>query len=133
MIEKSEKGGDEYDTAYSQCSFANQKYRRDNSPEVLELDDDDPPPMESVLDFQAYTWKYDGHFEKVTQRRKKVIAGDRNDIYRVQDLPIYPLMYAASGTEDRLRRRGHMFWACRHQSYISYSGWDYNHTELMVS
>lgn len=81
------------------------------------------PVGTSTIFLDCWSWGYDG----CDLRRKSAsltIMRPPQDIVSIQDLEVYPLQYANSGEVDRLRARGLKFWGLRHQSFVTYSGWD---------
>ncbi|GKT50085.1 uncharacterized protein ColSpa_10266 [Colletotrichum spaethianum] len=71
---------------------------------------------------QVEFWEFDGSFHNKTTRQalEYVPVELRTTEFDIVNLPIYPARFAEKSIVEGLRRRGEMFWACRHQKYVSY-------------
>ncbi|KAF4828978.1 ATPase family AAA domain-containing protein 3 [Colletotrichum tropicale] len=80
-------------------------------------------------DFQAVisvsAWEYRGEFYRIHQdvMINKLPKAAKDGSFSIETLaPVYPSEYTSQETLQALRKRGHMFWKCRHQNYVS-SSW----------
>lgn len=82
------------------------------------------PTSETLpLDLDCVFWDYDGHFHKeYVNLRVRWPAENDTDVIKITDLSTFPLRFDTSNLEDKLRKRGKMFWKCRHAQFVSYSG-----------
>ncbi|KAI9738381.1 MAG: hypothetical protein M1834_008884 [Cirrosporium novae-zelandiae] len=78
------------------------------------------------LSVSASSYHFDGVFEKVSTRLTLSYGDTKRKYMPIQELAVYPLQHAEDGLEDYLRGRGEKFWRCRHQNYVSYTGWDFD-------
>jgi len=64
------------------------------------------------------SWSFDGNF----QRNETVLEIDElpslSEPFNIRSLKIYPLKFADEETQQLLRTRGEMFWACRKRAYV---------------
>lgn len=78
-----------------------------------------PLPNPAYLILHCWAWNFDGKFYR-QKHDLTVLWPSRSDQIAITDLVVYPLRYAGEGFEDKLRRRGNTFWACRKRKYVSY-------------
>ncbi|KAF6808464.1 AAA family ATPase [Colletotrichum sojae] len=71
----------------------------------------------------ATTWDFSGTFQKVeeTIAVEDLPEAESNGSFLIQDLVVYPMEYASKDVVEALRKRGQMFWKCRHRNYVSSS------------
>jgi hypothetical protein len=74
---------------------------------------------QQTLELDCWSWEYDGNFFR-NYTTIRIVWPSRSKQVAIADLPVYPLRYAANGTETKLRERGHTFWSCRRQKYVNY-------------
>jgi hypothetical protein len=85
---------------------------------------DHPPGSGSTpLLLQMWSWAFDDG----TFRQKGIemlldwpSSAALDDAVKITNLDIYPLRYADSSVEKRLKARGEVFWSCRKQSVVAY-------------
>ncbi|KAK1983518.1 ATPase [Colletotrichum cereale] len=72
---------------------------------------------------KASLWEFHGSFQRVqlTLPIAELPTADPDGAFSIEDLPVYPMDYASNGTVEGLRKRGRMFWKCRHRNYVSSS------------
>lgn len=77
------------------------------------------------FEFNAWSWAFDGSFEKRRITEKiQLQVGDEDDEVRIADLNYFPLRFDGSGLHELLEERGKMFWKCRTKHFVSYSDED---------
>jgi hypothetical protein len=71
------------------------------------------------LQFACTSWTFDQVFKQRTL--SITVQWPRGqDCIPITALKIYPLRYDTSGLEERLRKRGEQFWACRQKAFVGY-------------
>jgi hypothetical protein len=79
------------------------------------------------VSISASHWIFTDWFYKTTERLPvaltKAVAGETAE-FNIRDLELYPLRYATPEVKEALRKRGRMFWRCRHRNYIRYNAND---------
>ena len=71
------------------------------------------------LELNCISWSFDEVFKK--QSIVHTVAWPSSDgLIAITSLEIFPLRYDTSGLENRLRKRGEQFWACRKRAFVSY-------------
>lgn len=71
------------------------------------------------LSITCWNWQYDGIFRRKGTTRK-ITWPSYDDQIPISRLPLYPLRFDTSGLEQRLRKRGELFWDCRKRKFVSY-------------
>jgi len=90
------------------------------------------PQWEAGMSF--FSWILDKSFRKVHWTMDTKFPWDHQDkVVSITELDVYPFRYATTETKELFQRRGRMFWDCRSQKHIEYSGWDSSHREHFVS
>ncbi|KAK6527284.1 hypothetical protein TWF281_010472 [Arthrobotrys megalospora] len=83
------------------------------------------------LTLTAWSWRFNGLFQKSKQElyidAEELFAD--SDTIDINELPYYPIKYAAPDSKRFLEERGMAFWRCRNQRFVSYSGWDSDNNE----
>ncbi|KAI1359949.1 hypothetical protein F5Y08DRAFT_62021 [Xylaria arbuscula] len=65
-------------------------------------------------------WIFDGNFKQEhTHFTINEFPSDAEEL-PIQDLSLYPARFAKNEDLDAIRRRGRMFWKCRHRNYVCY-------------
>jgi len=128
IVEKNGEGDEAYDNTYLQISWP---VKKETSQPIS--GNEDESTLATEISFYAHTWKFDGHFSKATEEKGIGQSLVSDDTYLIRSMAAYPTRYAGERTKERLLRRGQMFWDCRFRRYVSYCGWDYNHSEYTVS
>ncbi|KAF2113907.1 hypothetical protein BDV96DRAFT_661132 [Lophiotrema nucula] len=78
-----------------------------------------PAPNKDLILRQCWSWDFDGKFHRI--EKDFVVKWQAvSDIVPISDLQIYPLRFDKTGLQERLRRRGIDFWACRWRKFVSY-------------
>ncbi|KAM0424533.1 hypothetical protein ACHAPT_010249 [Fusarium lateritium] len=82
-----------------------------------------PLPGSDPIKLDCETWVFDGRFS--IQTKTTTISWPKDDLdldkIQIQTLAAFPLRLDRSGLEQRLRRRGEIFWSCRTRRFISYT------------
>lgn len=90
-------------------------------------------PMEVVgISFDAETWEFDGNFRTRRTTIDVIYGKASTPVNSIDKLKAYPLRYAPSKVEEKIRKRGETFWACRNHQYITYSGMNYTNDNKFV-
>lgn len=76
-----------------------------------------------VWSVSSHSYTYAGHFV----RTEKTIAlsfetETKDEEVEISSLNLVPLQYASKEVQERLARRGKMFWKCRNRQLVSYEG-----------
>ncbi|KAF6822948.1 AAA family ATPase [Colletotrichum plurivorum] len=84
---------------------------------------DSPTESSFSARIDATTWDFTGTFQKIeeTIAVEELPEAESDGSFLVQDLVAYPMEYASKDTVGALRKRGQMFWKCRHRNYVSSS------------
>ncbi|KAJ0163707.1 hypothetical protein CTA2_2540 [Colletotrichum tanaceti] len=80
----------------------------------------DPKNFRAAILVEA--WEFDGSFHKTASRWPLEYApvDSWSGSFDITSLSVYPARFAKDSVVEGLRKRGKMFWACRHQKYVSY-------------
>lgn len=80
-------------------------------------------------------WEFDGSFHKAVSRWLLDYApvDSWSESFNITSLSVYPARFANKSVVEGLRGRGKMFWACRHQKYVSYVKDTYGGAHPVVS
>ncbi|KAK5625849.1 hypothetical protein RRF57_001565 [Xylaria bambusicola] len=76
-------------------------------------------------------WIFDGKFERMNKQFLLDQPPSLTRKFPIQDLSIYPARFADKHNVDAIRRRGKMFWKCRHRNYVCYKDTELNSTHSM--
>ncbi|KZL65862.1 AAA family ATPase [Colletotrichum tofieldiae] len=70
---------------------------------------------------KASFWEFRGSFRRVQVSLSitEIPKVDSDGSFFIEDLSVYPMEYASEGIVETLRKRGRMFWKCRHRNYVS--------------
>ncbi|KAL4910568.1 P-loop containing nucleoside triphosphate hydrolase protein [Aspergillus multicolor] len=84
------------------------------------------PPKSGIapLTLSLWSWEFeDGVFRQgeFEMRLDWPASAAADSAVPITSLEIYPLRYAASGVEKRLKARGELFWRCRKQCFVAYN------------
>lgn len=79
-----------------------------------------PAPKICPIQLKCHTWTFDGLFKREEKTITVDWTAEMPDEIDIESLPVYPLEYDQSGLEERLRKRGEIFWQCRKRKYVSY-------------
>ena len=77
-------------------------------------------------------WVFDENFE---QRSTEFSIGHLPSLtekFPIRDLLIYPAQFANGDDVNAIRRRGKMFWKCRHRRYVCYKDTIQDGAHIMV-
>lgn len=92
---------------------------------------------------RAWAWDFDGNFQReygvldfaiiaedkptklepqLDPKNPAMYHGTRSEetVVPIRDLMVFPMDHASQEIRDRIRQRGHIFWRCRSQQYVSY-------------
>lgn len=88
------------------------------------LDELPESPQTHLATISAASWAFDGTFERrhVELFISRLTSTSDDGEFDITDLSVYPMEFASRETIEALRRRGRMFWKCRHRNYVQYTG-----------
>ena len=70
---------------------------------------------------RAWVWEFNGTFSKEHRLLDVKLAVTRaTEQVKISELSLHPLKFAGKAIEERLEKRGRMFWSCRDKRIISY-------------
>jgi hypothetical protein len=72
------------------------------------------------LVLHCWSWEFNGKFFR-HEEDIQVSWPSASDTISIPELRAYPLRFDTTGLEDKLRKRGHEFWTCRHRKFVSYN------------
>lgn len=83
--------------------------------------------------FKGLAWDYDSNFQEIKKdgEANQTFKGDTP--FPISELPFYPLQLAPESIRKALVERGRMYWKCRRQRYVQYSGNDLEMVKHQVS
>ena len=67
-------------------------------------------------------WVFDGNFQRNKHHLLINPLPSAAGAYPISSLSVFPMQYARKEMVQTLRRRGKMFWKCRKQNYIFFTG-----------
>jgi hypothetical protein len=77
--------------------------------------------------------RFDGNFMKKDHTFHYYYSMDPHEKTQITSLPMFPMHFCPENLRQMYVARGLMFWACRRQKYVSYTGWDVTKREYFVS
>lgn len=82
-------------------------------------------------DFQALIkvsyWDFDGNFQRFNSTLNISGLPSLTEEFPINAMMVFPMNYVDNGTVSNLRRRGEMFWKCRHRKYVCVRGTPEDH------
>jgi hypothetical protein len=133
ILERDVEKGKAYDRAYVQTSWPERIPSTFGEKDSSDDKGGGEQKLHISLSVHLTNWEYDGCFQKLSKHCIVDWATRVNQPRPIQEMSMYPLRYAAEGTLQDLMERGEKFWDCRYMKYVSYTGWDFNRAEQLVS
>lgn len=90
-------------------------------------------PILMDIELEVSAWEFDGNFQRNTFTQSFRIPWEVNAPQPIPSLPVIPFKHAPEEMQRTLSWRGHMFWQCRTQKYVSYQDWGIMNEEHFVS
>ncbi|KAF4943371.1 hypothetical protein FGADI_13469 [Fusarium gaditjirri] len=72
-------------------------------------------------------WDFDGNFQRLNSALNLSGLPSLTEEFPINAMMVFPMKYADEGTVCNLRRRGQMFWKCRHRKYVCVRGTPQDH------
>ncbi|KAF4438887.1 aaa family atpase [Fusarium acutatum] len=76
---------------------------------------------------QVSYWDFDGNFQRFNSTLNLSGLPSLTEEFPINAMMVFPIKYVDDGTVSNLRRRGQMFWKCRHRKYVCVRGTPEDH------
>ncbi|KAF5570830.1 aaa family atpase [Fusarium phyllophilum] len=76
---------------------------------------------------QVSYWDFDGNFQQFNSNLNLSSLPSLTEEFPINTMMVFPMKYVDDGTVRNLRRRGQMFWKCRHRKYVCVRGTPEDH------
>ncbi|KAG5806366.1 hypothetical protein H9Q74_009100 [Fusarium xylarioides] len=71
---------------------------------------------------QVSYWDFDGNFQRFHSALNLPVLPSLTEEFPINAMMVFPMKYVDEGTVCNLKRRGQMFWKCRHRKYVCVQG-----------
>ncbi|VUC30849.1 unnamed protein product [Clonostachys rosea] len=82
------------------------------------------PIERQQLVLQCWNWGYNGHWLRRKDTELTVDISTYDEV-KIQDLAVFPIIYASEAIKKRLQDNGNAFWRLKQKKLVSYEGLDY--------
>ncbi|KAF5597742.1 aaa family atpase [Fusarium subglutinans] len=82
----------------------------------------DPTKGSFLASIYVSYWDFDGNFQRFNSTLNLSGLPSLTAEFPINTMMVFPMEYVDDGTSYNLRRRGQMFWKCRHRKYVCVSG-----------
>jgi hypothetical protein len=91
-----------------------------------------PKTMIIKTELELTGWDFDGNFQRTDIKQNFRLEWGLGTLKPMSELPFIPFSHADEEMSKVLIQRGHMFWKCRFQKYVSYDGWGHMNRDHYV-
>ncbi|CAI6336217.1 unnamed protein product [Periconia digitata] len=81
------------------------------------------------------SYQFDGKFSLRHEKQDLPLPHSiqKKQLTEIRSLPCYPLSFASSEIQQTLKKRGYIFWQCRHMAYVAYNGPNKEHDTIYTN